>query len=151
MTPQAVAVNAAPARSADFLALTKPRLNLLVIATAAAGYYLGATGERFDYLVLLHTLMGTALVAGGSAAFNQLVERRVDALMVLCSGVRGNKRLMTVDELRKNIEALPPGAYDGLAYYEKWVQSLAQTLIQRGILSSAELAQRMAEVERRGG
>jgi protoheme IX farnesyltransferase len=81
MTPQAVAATAASARSADFLALTKPRLNLLVIATAAAGYYLGATDERFDYLTLLHTLGGTALVAGGSAAFNQLVERRVDALM----------------------------------------------------------------------
>jgi protoheme IX farnesyltransferase len=82
MTPPLdVALTATPARSADFLALTKPRLNLLVIATAAAGYYLGAPGERFDYFALLHTLMGTALVAGGSAAFNQLVERRVDALM----------------------------------------------------------------------
>jgi protoheme IX farnesyltransferase len=75
------AISATSTRSADFLALTKPRLNLLVIATAAAGYYLGAPGERFEYLTLLHTLMGTALVAGGSAAFNQLVERRVDALM----------------------------------------------------------------------
>lgn len=81
MIPLAVALTAAPTRSADFLALTKPRLNLLVIATAAAGYYLGARGDAFDYLTLLHTLAGTALVAGGSAAFNQLVERRVDALM----------------------------------------------------------------------
>jgi protoheme IX farnesyltransferase len=83
MTPLAVAVTAASTstRSADFLALTKPRLNLLVIATAAAGYYLGATEDRFEYLGLLNTLVGTALVAGGSAAFNQLFERRVDALM----------------------------------------------------------------------
>ena len=35
-------------------------------------------------------------------------ERRVDALMVLCVGLTGKKRLMTVDELRKNIESLPP-------------------------------------------
>jgi protoheme IX farnesyltransferase len=81
MIPLAVAASAVAARSADFLALTKPRLNLLVIATAAAGYYLGASDGRFDYLTFFHTLGGTALVAGGSAAFNQLVERRVDALM----------------------------------------------------------------------
>ena len=88
------AVTATPARSADFLALTKPRLNLLVIATAAAGYYLGAPGDRFEYLTLLHTLGGTALVAGGSAAFNQLVERRVDALME-----RTRRRPLAADRL----------------------------------------------------
>jgi protoheme IX farnesyltransferase len=94
MIPLDVAVAATSARSADFLALTKPRLNLLVIATAAAGYYLGAPGERFEYLTLLHTLMGTALVAGGSAAFNQLVERRVDALME-----RTRRRPLAADRL----------------------------------------------------
>src|SRR5205823_1119720 len=46
-------------------------------------------------------------------------ERRVDALMLLCAGISGKKRLMTVDELRKNIEALAPDVYDRLAYYEK--------------------------------
>jgi heme o synthase len=94
MIPLDAAVTATSARSADFLALTKPRLNLLVIATAAAGYYLGAPGERFEYLALLHTLMGTALVAGGSAAFNQLVERRVDALME-----RTRRRPLAADRL----------------------------------------------------
>jgi protoheme IX farnesyltransferase len=95
MNPLAVAITAATsARSADFLALTKPRLNLLVIATAAAGYYLGAPDERFNYLALLHTLIGTALVAGGSAAFNQLVERRVDALME-----RTRRRPLAADRL----------------------------------------------------
>ena len=42
-------------------------------------------------------------------------ERRVDALMVLCVGLKAaarKKRLMTVDELRKNIESLPPETYD---------------------------------------
>jgi protoheme IX farnesyltransferase len=82
MNPQAVAVSDAPTRTrtADFVALTKPRLNLLVIATAAAGYYLGA-GPRFDAIACINTTIGTALVAGGSAAFNQIAERRVDALM----------------------------------------------------------------------
>jgi hypothetical protein len=77
-------------------------------------------------------------------------ERRVDALMVLCSGITGKKRLITVDELRKNIEALPPESYDELAYYEKWITSLTQALIQRGIITTAELARKMSEVRKRG-
>ena len=76
-------------------------------------------------------------------------ERRVDALMVLCVGLTGKKRLMTVDELRKNIESLPPETYDRSAYYEKWITSLTQTLIQRGVISTAELASKMKEVARR--
>jgi len=80
-------------------------------------------------------------------------ERRVDALMVLCVGLvgkkRGKKSLMTVDELRKNIESLPPETYDRTAYYEKWITSLTQTMIQRGIITTAELARKMEEVSRR--
>lgn len=76
-------------------------------------------------------------------------ERRVDALMVLCTGIRRKNRLMTVDELRKNIESLPPETYDRTAYYEKWVASLTQTLIQRGVITTAELARKMEEVSRR--
>jgi heme o synthase len=68
-----------PARAADFLELTKPRLNLLVIATTAAGFYLGARG--FDPGLLASTVIGTALVAGGAAAFNEILERDTDALM----------------------------------------------------------------------
>ena len=76
-------------------------------------------------------------------------ERRVDALMVLCSGITGKKRLLTVDELRKNIESLTPQAYDRLAYYEKWITALTQSLIQRGVITTAELARKMNEVEKR--
>ncbi len=67
-------------RFADYLQLTKPRLNLLVVFTTAGGYWLGL-GGHVDVGMLLHTVMGTALVAGGSAVFNQLYERDVDALM----------------------------------------------------------------------
>ncbi len=66
-------------RVADYLALSKPRLNGLVVATTAVAYYLGSS--RID-LVLLHTIVGTALVAGGASALNQLLERRTDGLMV---------------------------------------------------------------------
>ena len=76
-------------------------------------------------------------------------ERRIDALMMFCSGVKGKKRLITVDELRKNIESLTPEAYDGLAYYEKWVTALTQALIQRGVITTADLARKMDEVKKR--
>ena len=78
-------------------------------------------------------------------------ERRVDAMMMLLTGVLGGERRMTVDELRKNIEALGPDAYDRMSYYERWVTSLTQTMIQRGVISIDELARKMADVERRGG
>ena len=77
-------------------------------------------------------------------------ELRVDALMTLLTGVRSAKKLMTVDELRKNIEALPPDAYEKLSYYERWVKSLTDTLIQRGVISAEELERKMVEVEKRG-
>ena len=72
-------------------------------------------------------------------------ERRVDAMVQL---LRFKGRI-TVDELRKNIEALPPQAYDKMAYYEKWIASLAQTLLQRGLVTSDEIASKMIEVEKR--
>jgi hypothetical protein len=76
-------------------------------------------------------------------------ERRVDAMMVLCTGLKGRRRLFSVDELRKNIESLAPEIYDRLGYYEKWITSLTQSLIQRGVITTAELAHKMKEVERR--
>ena len=72
-------------------------------------------------------------------------ERRVDAMVQL---LRGGGRI-TVDELRKNIEALPPAAYDKLSYYEKWITSLTQTLLQRGLITTEELGRKMQEVEKR--
>ena len=67
-------------RLADFVSLTKPRLNLLVLITTLAGLYL-ASPSGVDTALLLNTLAGTALVAGGAAALNQVWERRTDALM----------------------------------------------------------------------
>ena len=76
-------------------------------------------------------------------------ERRVDALMMLLSGVKGKKKLMTVDELRKNIESLPPDAYERMTYYERWVTSITQTMIQRGVITTEELGRKMQEVQGR--
>lgn len=69
-------------------------------------------------------------------------ERRVDAMVQL---LRGSGKI-TVDELRKNIEALPPEAYDKLSYYEKWISSLTQTLLQRGVITTEDLGRKMQEV-----
>lgn len=71
-----------------------------------------------------------------------LWEKRVDALMVLLSAAGR----MTVDELRKNIEALGPEAYDRMTYYERWIHSISQTLIQRGVITIDELGRKMAQV-----
>jgi protoheme IX farnesyltransferase len=65
---------------ADYVALTKPRLNVLVVASSAAGYYLGAQTPT-DLSVMAHAVIGTTLVAGGSAALNQVAERDTDAKM----------------------------------------------------------------------
>jgi protoheme IX farnesyltransferase len=64
----------------DLFVLTKVRLNTLVVFTTAAGYYMASTGP-VDLVNLMLVCFGTALVAGGSAAFNQVHERDVDALL----------------------------------------------------------------------
>ena len=67
-------------RFGDFVTLTKPRLNFLVLLTTAAAYSLGA-GPGSTLIDLVHTLLGTFLVAGGAAALNQVWERKTDRLM----------------------------------------------------------------------
>jgi protoheme IX farnesyltransferase len=64
----------------DFFALTKPRVVLMVLITTAIGFYLGVQ-DTPDYLVLLHTLIGTALAGGGTLALNQYMEREADGKM----------------------------------------------------------------------
>jgi hypothetical protein len=73
-------------------------------------------------------------------------ERRIDAMGVLLWGIKGTKKLLTVDEHRKAIESLAPEAYDSMAYYEKWVFAFSQCLVQRGVVTSAELARKMQDV-----
>lgn len=67
-------------RGADLLALTKPRLVLMVLVTTLVGFYLGS-GSAPDYTRMLATLLGTALAAGGTLALNQFQERELDARM----------------------------------------------------------------------
>ena len=75
------AVVSQPASKAwSYVVLTKPDVTFLVVITTVAGFYLGSTGP-LDWPLLLHTLCATMLVAGGTAALNQYVERDMDAVM----------------------------------------------------------------------
>jgi Nitrile hydratase beta subunit len=76
-----------------------------------------------------------------------LWEKRVDALMMLLAAPK--RRLLSTDELRRNIEALPPDAYDKMSYYERWISAIASTLLQRGVISADELGRKVEEVRAR--
>ena len=62
-------------------------------------------------------------------------DRQVDALR----GVLGAKQIMTVDELRREIEAIPEAEYHRLSYYRRWIRSITGNLIRKGIITEAEL------------
>ncbi|HYZ32426.1 MAG TPA: nitrile hydratase [Crenalkalicoccus sp.] len=61
--------------------------------------------------------------------------KRVDALRALLAA-RG---LMTVDELRRGIEAIPPEEYFELTYYERWLRSITAILLEKGVVTAEEL------------
>jgi len=65
----------------DYYTLTKPEVNLLILMTTSAGYYLGSHGP-FRFLGLINTLVGTLLVASGTATLNQWWERGWDGQML---------------------------------------------------------------------
>ena len=70
-------------------------------------------------------------------------EKRVDALMVLL----GKRKLLFVDELRRGIEELGADAYDRYGYYERWMASMTNILLEKKIVEVSELGARMAEIE----
>ena len=67
-------------RAADFVTLTKPRLNFLALITTLGAMYLAAPAG-VPLSIVINALIGTALVAGGAAALNQVWERETDGLM----------------------------------------------------------------------
>jgi hypothetical protein len=68
-------------------------------------------------------------------------DKQVDALRQIL----GAKGVMSVDELRRGIEAIPEAEYHRLSYYQRWIRSIADTLLRRGVLPAAEL---QAELQR---
>jgi protoheme IX farnesyltransferase len=83
------ATRAAPlpgvSRAWAYISLTKPDVTFLVVLTTVAGFYLGSE-TPLDRVLLLHTLVGTTLVAAGTAALNHYFERSSDARMRRTSG-----------------------------------------------------------------
>ena len=75
-----------------------------------------------------------------------LWEKRVDALMVLASSAG----LMNTDSLRRVLEDMGEEAYETMSYYERWIASVSQNMVEAGAFSTAELAIRMAQVKTRG-
>jgi hypothetical protein len=76
-----------------------------------------------------------------------LWEKRVHALLILLS--EPERKLMTVDELRRGIESLGEVEYNRLAYYEKWITSITDNLLAKGVITPDELGRKLAEIEAR--
>lgn len=87
----------------DYLALAKPRVVLMVLTTTVVGFYVGSVTTP-NYWLLLTTLVGTALAAGGTLALNQYIERDLDARME-----RTRNRPLPAGRLRP-VEALAFGS-----------------------------------------
>ncbi len=73
-------------------------------------------------------------------------ERRVDAV----HQVLGAQGVRTTDEMRRAIESLPPEQYEALSYYEKWTAALEILLIEKGILTGAEIDAKTAQLREQG-
>ncbi len=74
-------------------------------------------------------------------------EKRVDAIVKVCG--TPDRKLLSTDELRRGIEELGPGVYDELSYYERWISSATNLLLEKGVFTVDELGEKMAEVEAR--
>ena len=70
----------------DYIALTKPRITWLILMSTGVGYFFGAQrgwhgSAGWHFATLLHTIIGTGLIASGTAALNQWIERKADGMM----------------------------------------------------------------------
>lgn len=65
----------------SYIELTKPRITWLILVSTGIGYYFGIREGAWTWLSLLHTIIGTALIASGTAALNQGYESDADARM----------------------------------------------------------------------
>lgn len=72
-------------------------------------------------------------------------EKRIEAMMRLLW--QRDEPLITVDEMRRGIEELPPELYDSLGYYERWIMSMTNILVEKGILDRSELDERVKALE----
>ena len=75
-----------------------------------------------------------------------LWEKRVDALLVISSSAG----LMNTDSLRRVLEDMGEETYENMSYYERWISSICQNMIEVGAFSTLELATKMEIIKSRG-
>lgn len=78
-----------------------------------------------------------------------LTERRIDALMQLLR--RQPRAYWRTDENRRTLESLAPDVYEGHGYYARWTLGMRSLLVEKGVLSEAEIGAKLAEVRARYG
>lgn len=132
----------------DLFVLTKVRLNALVVLTTAAGYYMGLQGP-VNWLQMTMVCLGTALVALGSAAFNQINERHVDALMERTKSRPMPQQRMTVQQASLVGYGTTIAGLALLVFFGNWlaaVIALATTLLYVVIYTPMKLKSSLATV-----
>ena len=67
-------------------------------------------------------------------------DKQVDAIRQIL----GMKKVMSVDELRRGIEALPEAEYHRLSYYQRWIVAIVGNLLEKGVFTEAELRAALA-------
>jgi nitrile hydratase subunit beta len=70
-----------------------------------------------------------------------LWEKRTDAIR----GVLGAKQIIRTDELRRAVESIEPRQYEQLSYYERWIVAIEALLVEKGLLTRAEIDRKMDE------
>ncbi|MGH9627528.1 MAG: heme o synthase [Bryobacteraceae bacterium] len=99
----------------DYISLTKPRITWLILMSTAVGFLFGVT-DGWPWSVLVHTLIGTGLIASGTAALNQWWEREADAKME-----RTNKRPLPQERIRPMPALLFSVVLSAAGFAELWL------------------------------
>jgi nitrile hydratase subunit beta len=73
-----------------------------------------------------------------------LFEKRVDALLMLL--IHPDREVFTIDALRRRVEDMPQPVYDSVSYYDKWAVGIRDLLIERGVVTAAEVQARMSTI-----
>jgi len=107
----------------DYLALTKPRITWLIVMSTAIGFYFGAD-KSWTILTLIHTLLGTALIASGTAALNQWYEREADGRMR-----RTQSRPLPAGRMRPGRACAFGIAISAAGFIEMWLGANALTAL----------------------
>jgi hypothetical protein len=71
-------------------------------------------------------------------------EKRTDAMLRILTR---DRHIIRVDELRRAIESIPPKDYETMTYYERWITAIETLIIEKGLLTRAEIARRVEMIE----